>query len=535
MKTSKAITRFLAIVMLVAMSAGLVGCVSSYNTNPIIAKVGSVDVDLNRFYSLYNNTDTNTNPYYAYMQYGAITREQYAKYILEDAVNYGLQLDQVKVQNITLDESEEAEVQQKADDNIKEYAVSTYGNDVDASITEEQAKADAAIELLKKELTDNGSNYEEYRKGIVEGLRNNALIEKLRKLNVGEITVTDDDMKKYFEDNSAAVTVASFKSAFDNFTSASSKAIPLSIPHPENAVEDDPETADVDEAKEANPYGSIFSVQHLLMKFETEATDEDANDLVAYAKKDEELTKKMEELEAQFPEMKAEDFLAKCFDKDVCEDPGMLRESVQFFGYMMQEELISSYYDGFGYAAMKLNFGEGWEPKTEGTETSTVEESKDYHVEFFTLADSTKIAKVFSKAGVHYIIINTNDIFNMYDADGYMMLPLYNGDELVTDSEGIVTANGHMTQAQLDAVNDTLSHVKAAASDSEENDEAAEDAEKAEEEEDTVLTMKEIFEYFKEAKRASIESEKYAEKFTEWKDKTKISIYEHILTPFYQQ
>ena len=62
MKTSKAITRFLAIVMLVAMSAGLVGCVSSYNTNPIIAKVGSVDIDLNRFYSLYNNTDTNTNP-----------------------------------------------------------------------------------------------------------------------------------------------------------------------------------------------------------------------------------------------------------------------------------------------------------------------------------------------------------------------------------------------------------------------------------------------------------------------------------------
>ena len=151
MKSKKTIVRIIAVVMLSAMIAGVVGCNASYNTNPKVMKVGSVDIDFARFATLYNNTDSSSNPYYQYLQYGMITREQYANYIIEDLTNYGVQMDQIKVQNITLDETEEADLQKEIDDNIKDYAVKNYGSKVDSSIKEADAKAEAAIELLKQD------------------------------------------------------------------------------------------------------------------------------------------------------------------------------------------------------------------------------------------------------------------------------------------------------------------------------------------------------------------------------------------------
>lgn len=544
MKSTKTLVRVLAIVMALVLSASLFGCVNSYNTNPIVAKVGGVKLDFNRFYTLYTNSDSSTNPYYSYMQYGAMSKEDYADAIIEQLVAYGVQLDQVNVQNITLDEEEEAKLQQDVEDYIKDAAVSSYSKDLDASITDEAAKAEACIAKLKEELANNNRKYEDYRKDIENSLRESALVQKLRDVNIGEVTVTNDDVKAYIEENTdEKATVSTFRSAWQSFVARNTDGAPLFMPHPERAVEDDPETADKDETVEADDANAFFTVQHLLMKFTTEASGDDAKDLPAYAEKDQNLKAKMESFEGEIGSLTAEQFLEKCHDKELCDDPGMLHPAYQYFGYLMQTQLIDSYYEGFGLAAMKLMYGHDWEaPKKDNDTTSTVAtedpnaEDDSADIEYFTLADGTEIAKVFTNAGVHYIIVNPNDCFAMYDEDGFLMQPLYDGDELVTDSEGIVTVKGHMTQEQLDAMNAVYANVQVDnTADEEEDDSKVKDPTDTEDNEDEPvepLTAKTVYEFYKNAKKTAVENEIYSNKFTEWKDNTKVTVYRNIIKPF---
>ena len=528
MKFNKSLVRALAVLMVAAMCFGLVGCVSSYNSNPMVAKVGNVKLDLNQYLTLYNNTDTSSNIYYAYLQYGIIDREQYANYILDELVNYGVQLDQVDVQNITLDAEEEAKLQQDVEDQIKEYVKTNYLSsiDKDAVGTDEDAQYSAALEIFKAELKKNGSNYDKYRASVEESLRKSARLNKLRDITIKDVAVTNDDVKTYYSDNvKTDVTVSSFKTAWDNFIEMKSEAAPLFIPHPERAVEDDPETTDKDETKEADPFAEIFSVMHVLLQFSKEA-DTSVTNLKEYGESDEEFTKKIEDFEKTIETLSSEEFLAKCADKDICEDPGMQEPSYQYFGYMMQSSLLSSYYDGFGYAAMKLKYGEEW--KSDGDkENDKQAESIDkpsvpeYELTYFTLTDGAKVAKVLTKAGAHYLILNTNDCYNLYDEDGYLMLPLYNGDELVMDGENIATAHGTtMTQAQLDAMNETLSHIKTA--DAETTEESGETSEDTEETEDKTVTAKTVYEYYRETKLTAMQNEFYNDAFKQWKENTKI-------------
>ena len=536
MKLIKKTLRILALVMAIAMCASALGCLNSYRGDPIVAKVGDVKLDLNQYLTLYNNTDSNTNMYYMYMQYGLIDRAQYANYILDDLVNYGVQLNQAKVQGITLDETEEAELQTKVDDQIKDYLNSNYASKISSSITGEQEKYEAELELLKKELSDNGSSFEEYRKNIEESLRNSTLISKLHDVNVADVTVDNEDVKAYFTDNAKKDTkVSDFNTAFSNFLSGSSNIPPLFMPHPEKAVEDDPETTDVVETMPADPEAEFFSVQHVLMKFKT-APGESVTDLEAYAAEDEELVNKMKEFEDSLSGLTSEQFLEKCHDSETNDDSGMMQPAYQYFGYLMQKDLIDSYYEGFGYAAMKLKYGEDWEPKAEEPkEGEEAKEPETYKVEYFTLADGAKVAKVFTKTGgAHYIILNNNDCFSMYDENGYFMAPLYDGEQIVTDDEGIVTANGgHMTQEQVDAVNAIFANIKdpepaeEPADDADDKADTEKDDEKTEEKEP--VTLKSIYEACREAKLTAKQSEKFTELFNKWKEDTKIVTHKNLL------
>ena len=532
MKLNKFAVRIIAVLAAAVMTVSLAGCISSYNSNPIVAKVGSVKLDLSQYLSLYNNTDSSSNMYYTYLQYGLITRQQYAEYILEELVNYGVQIDQLDVQKITLDAEEEAKLQNDVDEQVKSYVNSNYLSKVDSSITDETAKYEAALELFKADLKANGTNFDKYRASVEENLRQTARLKKLHELTVANVAVTNDDVKTYVSTTTnTSVTVSNFNSSWQNLLGLTSKAAPLFMPHPEKAVEDDPETTDKDEAKDADPMQEIFSVLHLLIKFSTTA-DSTVTDLEEYAGKDEEFTKKMNDFEEILPGLTAEEFLAKCYDKETCDDPGMQNPSYQYFGYLMQESIISSYYSGFGYAAMKLRFGDEWQSEKEknADTTGTAENAgePEYNVTMFELADGTQIAKVLTTAGVHYIIINTNECFNMYDEDGYLMLPLYDGDELVTDDEGIVTVHDrHMTQEQLDAINETLSNIKATPTETEEGGDAEDDETEA-------VTLKSIYEYYRTTKLESMQSEVYNNMFNEWKKNTKIVKKTNVIKSFYQ-
>ncbi|MCR5808402.1 MAG: SurA N-terminal domain-containing protein [Clostridiales bacterium] len=552
MKLNKTLVRILAVVLIAAMSAGLFGCVSSYNNNPIVAKVGKQKLDLNQYLSLYNNTDTNSNIYYLYLQYGLLTREKYAERMLDELVNYGVQLDQVEVQNITLDSEEEAKLQQDVDDNIKQDVTDNFLSKVDSKFIDEAAKYEEALRLFKEALKQNGSSYDKYRKSLEEALRKTALINKLHDITVADVSVTLDDVKAYFEENAkTATSVTNFRSTFEKFITKEADALPFRMPQPEKPVEDDPDTEDTDESKEADPYGNIFSVLHVLMKFAKEPGS-DVTDLTAYAAEDEEFTSKMSDFEASLSSLTKEQFLEKCFDKEVCDDPGMLQPSYQYFGYMMQKSLIDTYYEGFGYAAMKLRFGDEWKPEAPASTDTTAEpaEPKEYELTYFTLADNTKVVKVYTTAGAHYIILNPNDCYGMYDEDGYFKMPLFENDEVITDGEGVVTANGHMTQEEYAALNELFAKAAKTIEIKDEDNKTAEDGEEgdtetpdateapetgdSEEEEDEPVTAKSIFETAKEAKLNAMQADVYNAKFAEWKENTKIKTYPNIIKPFAQ-
>lgn len=527
MKLSKTVVRIAAFLMLAAMSFGLVGCVTSYNGNPMVAKVGKVKLDLNQYINLYNNST-----YSQYLSYGIMTREQYANYILDQLVMQGVQIDQLDVQNITLTAEEEAKVKADAEEQIKEYVKENYLNTVDSSITDENARYEEAVNMFKAELKKNGSTYEAYCKSVEENLTQSERLSKLYDETVKDVTVTDDEVKSYISDSVKTSTTASdFYTSWSNMLSGSSETAPLFMPHPERAVEDDPETADKDESKEADPYGEFFSVKHLLIKFSTEA-GESVTDLEEYAAEDKPFNVEIENLEAEFASMTAEDFLAKCADKEICDDPGMQKEAYKYFGYLMQASLLDKYYSGFGYAAMKLMFGDEWksenELKAEEQATDTAQDGlkpgeNEYNVTMFDLADGTKIAKVLTTSGAHYIIINTNDVFCMYDDEGYFMLPLYSGDELTTDGDGIVTVNGHMTQEQFDASNEALGHIEVEHDDEEEADHVHEP-----------MSLKSNYQAYYDTKLNSLKTAAYNTKASEWKENTKIVYKRNVLKAFYQ-
>ncbi len=544
MKLNKTLVRVLAVLMIAAMSVGLMGCVSSYNTDPIVAKVGGVKLRLSQYLALYNNTDQNSNPFYTYLQYGLIDRKQYAEYMLDELVDYGVQLDQLEVQNITLDSDEEAKLQQDVDDQVASYVKTNYLSKVDESITDENERYEAALQLFKDYLKKNKSSFEKYRKGVEDNLRQNARLNKLREITVKDVTVSNDDVLAYVKDNTKTdIKVSDFYSAWSQFLQMSTKALPLFMPHPENAVEDDPDTED-DETAEADPFKEFFSVKHLLIKFEKTAGD-DVEDLEAYGADDKVFNEKKDEFEASLSTLTSEQFLEKCFDSAYCDDPGMKTPTYQYFGYLMQESLLASYYKGFGYAAMKLRFGDDWKSAAEKAEPKEGEEAvtAEYKVEMIELADGVKVAKVYTTAGVHYIIINTEDTFCMYDEDGYLMLPVYENDAPVAKDGGFQTVHDKtVTQEQIDAINDALSHIKAApAENAEGEDEPGEaddnnDAETPDdnEEEAEPITLKDIFAYYSDAKLTAMKNEKFNSEFKIWKENTKIVKKTNIIKSLYQ-
>ncbi len=572
MKLSKSVVRIIAVLLVAVMAAGAAGCVSSYRNNPVVAKVGSVNLTLDQYMTLFNDTNSD---YYKMLQYGYITGEQYANYILNNLVTYGVQLDQTKVQNLTLTPEEEDQLQKDVDSEIKGYLESTYASKIHSSITDATEKYNAMLDLLKKDLKKEKKDFDTYRKGVEDSLRNTALIEKLQENTVAGVNIDNEDVKKYFEDNvKTDVTVASFNSSWQSFITRSSNLPPFYMPHPEKAVEDDPETTDKDESKPAEDDGAIFSVQHVLMKFKETAPDTET-DLPSYASKDEELIAKMKDFEKTLSSLTKEQFLEKCHDKEICDDPGMLQPSIQYFGYMMQKSLIDSYFAGFGYASMKLKFGEDWEPETKEDESKDKDSSTTpkYLVWFFNLADGGKVAKVFTTSGIHYIIVNPNEeCYNIYDDEGYLMLPMYKDGELVKDSEGIVTATGHMTQAQLDTMNTILENCKATIEikddekETEENTDpdatpdpnateepqetpdpnateepqetpdpnAEADADNDETEEEVVMTAQLLYDNCFDAKLKADQAELYTQKLKEWTDSTKIKTYKNLIKTLYK-
>lgn len=505
MKTNRFIVRLIAVAAMLAMLLSFVGCANAYNNDPTVVKCGSVKLGLRKYMNYFQNS-----AYYQYYKAGYIDAETYKNLVMDQLVSYGVQLDQVKKQGITLTSEEEAKVQDDVEAQIKTYLDENYKDSIDKSLTDADEIYEAEMKLLLKDLKDNGSNFKKFRAELEDNIRNTALVEKLRDSVVGDITVSNDDVKKYFDDNmSTATTIANFNSSFGSFITGSSQNIPYYMP----VVGEKAEAAEGEEAQEPNPYDELFSVFHLLVKFETKA-GEDVTDYPAYAAEDTSVSKNMSMLEERLPELTAEQFLSEYCFGDVCEDPGMKNTAYQFFGYTMAESLISSYYEGWGNAAMMLKYPE-WEPKAEETDSSDTSEEKpeiDHDYTRLTLGDGTEIMRVFTDTGVHYIILNTNNWNAMYNEEGKLMIPIYDGDQLVKEGDSIVTTAGNISQEVFDAIELALSSV---------GDKA--DADRKE------VSAKSLYDTIREAALTTAQNAAYNDKYTEWKEATKIVIKDNII------
>lgn len=336
--------------------------------NPVVISSPNLDYTLYDFRQAYYS-----NQYYMYMMYGMISDQEYFDMVVEDASTFMYVYNAAVSEGVELNEEELADFNERFDSQI-EGVISQYANDVEEEITDEAERRAAAIELLNKDLAEDGLDYDTFLSLARSNMLMYAVADKYYDRISNEVEITDAEVTAYISDRlgeASDMTMASFKEAYEAYSSGQGY-FPVYVP-------DD-----------------CFSVDHILLQFETEA---DGSGGIIY--KTESTAEKEAELEAKLAG--AADFEAFMeLEVEYGEDPGMDEEGFRENGYLIHGDFDNMYYTGFVYAAMNLKNG-SWtpSPNPDTGETYDLPELK-----YFTLKDGTKVVKVNTEPGVHYIIIN---------------------------------------------------------------------------------------------------------------------------------
>ncbi|MBQ7060572.1 MAG: hypothetical protein IJM85_02190 [Clostridia bacterium] len=409
MKTK--IVKIAALVLALVMIAGVCACAATDN-NPSIGSVGKVKFRLSDYMQYYQQ-------YSSYASYIS----DFNGFIKNQLINYGVTLNHCYEEGITLDESEEAELATKVQESI-DSAVSSMTLDSTDGLTDEQIAA-AKLDKFIKQLKDAGyRNLDQYRKLVEEETRKDMLIDKLRELVNAEVEFGSEQVQKYYDDNVSSDEEkykdkpSEFANAYNSYIT-SQAAAPLFVP-------DD-----------------MFTVKHCLVQFANQ--DKVSDEVEGEFGEDEQ--KKLEDIRKALNDgITLEDFIANFvssadYNSDTIfvpkepaegEEPETVETNPQVgyreHGYIMNEKLLSKYYDGFGAAACLLKYGEDWTipveeteeatpapdateaPDAEPTETPEPEPApiEKYNVVFHETTDGHKIAEVQTNVaggGVHFIFI----------------------------------------------------------------------------------------------------------------------------------
>lgn len=383
------LSKLIAIVLVTAMIASMCAC-SATNNNPIIGTIGKVKIDFSKYQSLYQQ-------YATYIYSDTSNSIDFNDLIKEQLITYGVTLNQCYELGIELDEEDEKELQNRINESIEE-AIATYASQVDESITDEDAIYEAKLNLFKEALRSGGSSYDKYLEGLETDHREAILMEKLKDQVYAEVSITNEEVKAYFEEQVEKDAEAYDDEHIENFYNAYKSYIDGSgiIPF-------------------YNP-NDVFGVKHLLLKYTN--SDEVSDDVPGEFNTEDKAT-----LDSIYEAIKEgntttlEEFEALIEEHG--DDPGMEEEGYMKHGYIMHEELMDKYYGGFSYAAMKLYAGHDWEPPVEEEDPDstpdptsdfapTDEEPVTYDVEYFTInteSDPVEIAVVETDLGFHFIYI----------------------------------------------------------------------------------------------------------------------------------
>lgn len=319
---------------LVLVFAAFAGCSAKLN-DPVVGKVGNIDIRFQTYYRVYVN---NMYMQSIYGTYDVSTDEAYRAFqdmVFDSIINSMLPIYVAKQAGVTLTAEEEAEVRESLQQEI-DSLYESYAGDVDASITDEDEKRAEEEKLLLADLKANGLTYDKYIKSIEDSLRDEAIANKYIESLLAEVTVTDDDVQAYYDEQLAYYQEryeedpANYFDDYSSFLNGGSQ--PLVVPEGYNYY------------------------KHILVLDAEEGEDKDVDAIVAeiYAK-----------IEA------GEDFDALI--EKYGEDPGMQNEPYKTEGYILSEANASDYYEEFSAAALAL--------ENEGDITpEAVQSSKGKHI-----------------------------------------------------------------------------------------------------------------------------------------------------------
>ena len=429
----KVFVKLIALLMAAAMLLGVCAC-SATDNNPTIGKIGKVKIKLSQYQQIYQQ-----------YSYYAKSMDDFNGFIKNQLITYGVTLN--KCYELGLDKEISQDELQKNVDAKLDQAIASYK--VDASITDEAAIRENKLEQFKAALKKQGTSYKAYMKSLKQSELESMMMEMLQEKIYSEVKFDASAFEKYISENTLSQRdnygkdVSAFMTAYNSYISGSGM-IPLYTPN------------------------DMFTVKHLLVQYDN---SDKVSDTVEGVFTDEQ-NKKLDEIRKALESgISLDEFVDKYvtngdYQSDTVfvsatpdpsatpnpdatpeptadpDSPGGYKEH----GYIMNENLLSKYFDGFGAAACLLFYGDDWKipvesaspapdatdaPKTTdapattdvaspdapATDAPTTDKPADdetdpvkkYGIKIYTTTDGQKIAEVTTKTsggGVHFIFIN---------------------------------------------------------------------------------------------------------------------------------
>ena len=347
MMNKKVFVKLIALLMAAAMLLGVCAC-SATDNNPTIGKIGKVKIKLSQYQQIYQQ-----------YSYYAKSMDDFNGFIKNQLITYGVTLN--KCYELGLDKEISQDELQKNVDAKLDQAIASYK--VDASITDEAAIRENKLEQFKAALKKQGTSYKAYMKSLKQSELESMMMEMLQEIIYSEVKFDASAFEKYISENTLSQRdnygkdVSAFMTAYNSYISGSGM-IPLYTPN------------------------DMFTVKHLLVQYDN---SDKVSDTVEGVFTDEQ-NKKLDEIRKALESgISLDEFVDKYvtngdYQSDTVfvsatpdpsatpnpdatpeptadpDSPGGYKEH----GYIMNENLLSKYFDGFGAAACLLFYGDDW-------------------------------------------------------------------------------------------------------------------------------------------------------------------------------
>ena len=358
MMNKKVFVKLIALLMAAAMLLGVCAC-SATDNNPTIGKIGKVKIKLSQYQQIYQQ-----------YSYYAKSMDDFNGFIKNQLITYGVTLN--KCYELGLDKKISQDELQKNVDAKLDQAIASYK--VDASITDEAAIRENKLEQFKAALKKQGTSYKAYMKSLKQSELESMMMEMLQEIIYSDVQFDASAFEKYISENtlsqrdSYGKDVSAFMTAYNSYISGSGM-IPLYTPN------------------------DMFTVKHLLVQYDN---SDKVSDTVEGVFTDEQ-NKKLDEIRKALESgISLDEFVDKYvtngdYQSDTVfvsatpdpsatpnpdatpeptadpDSPGGYKEH----GYIMNENLLSKYFDGFGAAACLLFYGDDWKIPVESASPAT--------------------------------------------------------------------------------------------------------------------------------------------------------------------